>query len=161
MLLSLNMHGVQLSLNIAPPAAPAPEPPPPPPYTVRLRDSDFGQRERFEAENRFARSFEDKLGTPMQIRDILRTLQDAEYVGRALTEDEQALARKWKRRTWSRGKRVCKAWPRSRARGSKSRCEHASAMDRGSIRRGSLTVELPLVNPTFAVISGVRSAAAQ
>jgi hypothetical protein len=91
------MQGIQLSLNIVPPAAPAPSPPPPPPYTVRLRDSDLGQRERVEAETRFARTFEDKLGTPEEVRDVLRTLQDAEYLGRALTEDEQALARKWKR----------------------------------------------------------------
>jgi hypothetical protein len=91
------MQGIQLSLNIVPPAAPAPAPPPPPPYTVRLRDSDLGQRERVEAETRFARTFEDKLGTPEEVRDVLRTLQDAEYLGRALTEDEQALARKWER----------------------------------------------------------------
>ncbi|WP_156373144.1 hypothetical protein [Pseudorhodoferax sp. Leaf267] len=91
------MQGIQLSLDMAPPAPPTAPPPPPPPYTVRLRDSDLGPSERIEAETRFSKVMEDKLGTPEVVRETLRTLQDAEYLGRTLTDDEQALARKWKR----------------------------------------------------------------
>lgn len=90
------MQGTQLPLDITPTALPAP-PPPPRPYSVRLRDSDLGQRERFEAETRFARALEDRLGTPEEVRDLLGLLQDAEYQGRALTDEEQLLALKWKR----------------------------------------------------------------
>jgi hypothetical protein len=64
---------------------------------VKLRDSDLERRERMEAEARFARALEERLGTPEEVRDMLRLLQDAEYLGRKLTNEEEALARKWKR----------------------------------------------------------------
>lgn len=87
----------QLELPIAPPPPPRPPAPPPRPYTVKLRESELGMHDRIQAETRFSRALEDKLGTPEQIRDLLRLLQDAEYLGRTLTDEEQALARKWQR----------------------------------------------------------------
>ena len=63
---------------------------------VKLRDSDLERREPMEAEARFSRALEDRLGTPEEVRELLRLLQDAEYFGRKLTNEEEALARKWK-----------------------------------------------------------------
>lgn len=87
----------QLELAIAPPAPPRLAAVPPPPYTVALRDSDLDHHDRIKAETRFCKVLEEKLGMPEQIRDQLRLLQSAEAEGRALTPDEQALARQWQR----------------------------------------------------------------
>lgn len=87
----------QRELPIAPPPPPRAPAAPPPPYTVKLCESSLGAHERIQAETRFCKALEGKLGTPEQVRDMLRQLQSAEEEGRELTQDEQALARRWQR----------------------------------------------------------------
>lgn len=91
------MSAVQLSLNIAPPAPPRSAAVPLPPYTVALRDSDLDHHDRIKAETRFCKVLEERLGTPEQIRDMVRLLQSAEADGRPLTPQEEALAKQWQR----------------------------------------------------------------
>lgn len=95
--------GVQLSFDLdspAPPlAAPVPSRSPSRSYIIKLRGSDLGPRERALAEARFEKALEDKIGSPEEVRDLLRVLQEAEFHGRALTADEQVRARTWQRAT--------------------------------------------------------------
>lgn len=87
----------QFQLPITPSASPALAAVPPPPYVVALRDSDLDHHDRIKAETRFCKVLEEKLGTPEQIRDMVRLLQSAEAEGRALTPEEQAVAKQWQR----------------------------------------------------------------
>lgn len=91
--------GVQLSFDLDSPLLPVAAAAPPPSYAIKLRGSDLGARERALAEARFGKALEDKIGSPDQVRDLLRVLQEAEFHGRALTADEQVLARTWQRAT--------------------------------------------------------------
>jgi hypothetical protein len=93
------------------------------PYVVKLRDSDLERRERMEAEARFARALEERLGAPDEVPDLLRLLQDAEYFGRKLTKEERRWRASGSARTSPPGRLGCKAWPRSLPRGSRSRFE--------------------------------------
>ena len=91
------MQDHQLELPIAVATPPAHSAVPRPPYTVALRDSDLGLHDRAKAETRFCKVLEEKLGTPEQIRDMVRLLQSAEADGRPLTPQEEALAKQWQR----------------------------------------------------------------
>ncbi|GHD04627.1 hypothetical protein GCM10007320_65600 [Pseudorhodoferax aquiterrae] len=91
--------GVQLSFDLDSSPPPVAAAPPPPSYTIKLRGSDLGARERALAEARFEKALEDKIGSSDQVRDLLRVLQEAEFHGRALIADEQVLARTWQRAT--------------------------------------------------------------